>query len=335
VDTPGTGSVVILTALDLEYEAVSRHLTELEPVGEEGTLFERGKLPGYGAVTLALIGESNLSAAALAERARAAFSPRALLMVGIAGALKNDIGLGDIVVATKVYAYHGGKEEGSERLNRPRAWEADHALLQLAHYVGRGEAWTRYLVPDPARPRPAVHFKPIAAGEVVLNSRDSPLAAHLHRDFNDAAAIETESAGIAQTGGLSRSLPVLTVRGISDHADGAKRAADQGGWQPAAAANAAAFALALTAQLHLTPSAVTPRSREVNQTVIAYGGNAFGVADGNMYHYGSPSDEPSGPAGALRSGRFTRRQCPRESPRIWPARDGRRREFPLPAARRW
>jgi hypothetical protein len=94
-----------------------------------------------------------------------------------------------------------------------------------------------------------VHFKPIAAAEGVLNSREAPLARRLHRFYNDAAAIEMESAGVAHAGHLNRCLPVLTIRGISDRADGAKGDADQAGWQLTAAGHAAAFAVTLAAQL--------------------------------------------------------------------------------------
>lgn len=305
MSTPSTRTVLVLTALDLEYKAVRNHLTGLSLTRKEGTLFERGQLPGGCDITLALAGHGNLGAAALAERAREAFAPRALLMVGVAGALTDDLTLGDVVVAEKIYAYHGAKEEGGDHLARPSAWDADHELLQLAHYVSRAESWTRYLPSDPLRRRPAVHFKPIAAGEVVLNSRNTPLARQLHRNFNDAVAIEMESAGIAKAAGLARSLPVLTIRGISDKADGAKHAADQAGSQPAAAENAAAFALALAAELHAT-SASTPEATEiphaVTQNVISYGGNAFGVAGGNMHHYrgypgsGQEGTPPASPA---------------------------------------
>src|ERR1700680_2420088 len=148
-------------------------------------------------------------------------------MVGVAGALKDGISLGDIVVAEKISASHGGRDEGDGLLTRPHAWDADHELLQLAHYVSWTESWTRYLAPDPSRQQPTVHFEAIAAGEVVLNSRDTPLRKQLHRNYNDAAAIEMESAGIAQASGLTRSLPVLTIRGISDKADGAQHDADK------------------------------------------------------------------------------------------------------------
>ena len=57
----------------------------------------------------------------LAERAIAMFQPLALLCTGIAGCLKDDIALGDIVVATKVYAHHSGREHDDGLLPYPRA----------------------------------------------------------------------------------------------------------------------------------------------------------------------------------------------------------------------
>jgi adenosylhomocysteine nucleosidase len=102
----------------------------------------------------------------LAERAVGLFTPEALLFVGVAGGLKDEAALGDVVVATRVYAYHGGKEGTNEFQARPRAWEASHYLEQLARQVARTRSWAR-LLPDRAKENPpAVHFKPIAAGEV-------------------------------------------------------------------------------------------------------------------------------------------------------------------------
>lgn len=268
--------VIVLTALELEYEAIRECLTgvhRLPPTA--GTVFETGRLPGgRGEVTIAVAGEGTRGAAVLAERAIAVFQPRALILVGVAGALKDDIELGDVVVATKVYAYHGGKEEDGDFLARPQAWNAPYAVEQLARVVDRAGAWARQLTVTRFGHPPAVHFKPIASGEVVLNSRDAPQARQLHRIYNDAVAIETEGAGVAEAGHLN-DLPVLTVRGISDKADGDKRAADEVGWQPVAAAHAAAFALALAAELlahdpeELSVSIARPRKRSVNPWIAA------------------------------------------------------------------
>jgi nucleoside phosphorylase len=243
--------VLVLTALDLEYQAVSAHLTGLRRHPHPaGTLFETGYLPGGETeIVLALTGAGNTGAAVLAERAMSTFGPQALLFVGVAGALSGGIKLGDVVVATRVYAYHGGKETDGGVLTRPRAWDAPHELEQRAHHIARAGSWARFLPGTPPGHLPEVHFKPIAAGEIVLASRASPTAERLRNTYNDAAAIEMEGAGVTQASQFNRSLPTLIVRGISDRADGGKKALDEAGWQPRAAAHAAAFALALAAEL--------------------------------------------------------------------------------------
>lgn len=248
---PPVGPVLVLTALDLEYQAVRAYLIGLQRHSHPaGTLFEIGHLQdGGGDVALALTGEGNPGAAVLAERAIQMFDPPALLFVGVAGALKDDLDLGDVVVATRIYGYHGGKDEEGGFSARPRAWDAPHELEQLAHEIARADSWARYRrASNPGRV-PKVHFKPIAAGEVVLSGRETPLARRLRTTYNDAVAIEMESMGVSLAGHFNRSLPVLTVRGISDKADSAKHAADAVGWQPLAAANAAAFALALAGEI--------------------------------------------------------------------------------------
>jgi nucleoside phosphorylase len=252
VSADGSGPVLVLSALDLEYQAVRVHLARLrQRIHPAGTLFETGHLPrGGGEITIAMTGEGNTGAAILAERAIAMLRPRALLFVGVAGTLKDDISLGDIVVATKIYAYHGGKDASDGFLARPRAWDAPHELAELARQITLTASWTRYLTPDPAGQQPKVHFKPIAAGEVLLNSACAPLAEQLRRTYNDAVAVETESAGISQASQLNRSVPLLVIRGISDRADADKQAADRAGWQHIAAVHAAGFALTLAAALN-------------------------------------------------------------------------------------
>lgn len=247
---PGTRAVLVLTALDLEYEAVRVHLTGLrEHRHRQGTLFETGQLPGGGEITITLTGEGNVGAAVLSERAMSMFGPQAMLLVGVAGALKDDIELGDVVVATRVYAYHGAKEEDDGVWTRPRSWDAPHELEQLAHRIARARSWAEHLPAAALGRPPKVHFKPIAAGEVLLASRLTETAQRLRRVFNDAAAIEMESAGVSQASQFHRSLPALIIRGISDRADGSKHDLDKAGWQPQAATHAAAFAVALAAEI--------------------------------------------------------------------------------------
>lgn len=248
-------TVVMLTALDLEYRAVRRNL-EVTGVRSHpaGTRFELGRLPGViGEVAVATTGEGNLGAAVLTERAIAMFQPAALLCVGIAGGLRDYIALGDVVVATKVYAIHGGCERDDGFLARPKAWHASHELEQFARQVAQAGDWTRLITQVQGRAgaspghAPAVHFKAVASGEVVLAAADTSLTALLRATYDDAEAVEMESAGIAHAAHLNRSLPVLSVRGISDRANGSKDIADAAGWRYVAAAHAAAFGVSIAA----------------------------------------------------------------------------------------
>lgn len=245
--------VVILTALSLEYDEVRAGLRDpTTRVHPSGTRFEVGRLDPAGClVALALTGKGNLPAATLTERAIALFSPAAVIFVGVAGALRPDIALGDVVVATHVYAYHGATSEDDGTRARPRVWEVAHSVDQTARHVARAGAWTRRLSVDGTPPQ--VHFGPIAAGERVLDSAISPDALWIRVHYNDTLAIEMEAAGVAQAGHLNDSLPVAVVRGISDRADGTKAVSDCAGWQPRAVAGAAAFALALAAELGTGP----------------------------------------------------------------------------------
>ncbi|MCC8478753.1 5'-methylthioadenosine/S-adenosylhomocysteine nucleosidase [Streptomyces globisporus] len=242
------GPVVILTALNLEYQAVHRKLASPQAhLHERGTRFEVGTAQGTSCrVALGLTSKGNHSAAVIAERAIQEFSPTAVLFVGVAGALWDATRLGDVVVASHVYAYHGGTSEDDGLKARPRVWEAPHGIIQLALHLDRLGDWA-----DSASGQehaPQVRFGAIAAGEIVQNSRVSAEATWIRQHYNDALAIEMEAAGVAQAGHLNGA-PVAIIRGISDRADGTKNSTDDRNWQPQAAANAAAFAIRLAVEL--------------------------------------------------------------------------------------
>lgn len=252
--------IVVLTALPLEYQAVRLLIEGHQRVDHAGTIFERGRLSGTSAIVyLASTGPGNDSAAVITERAVSFVQPRAVLFVGIAGALKDDISPGDVVVATEVYAYHGGKQELDGFKARPRSWEATYSLQQVAQYVANVGAWRDRLA-EGVRAATAVHFKPIVAGDVVLNApRESPLRVFLDQYYNGAAAVEMEGAGFASAAHKAQAVPHLMIRGISDRADGTKQDTDIAGMQQIAAQNAALFLAEVIAQL--TPADVPSDDR--------------------------------------------------------------------------
>ncbi|MFD7513822.1 purine phosphorylase [Streptomyces niveus] len=240
--------VVILTALNLEYQAVRKKLAGPHVHRHErGTRFEVGTVQGTSCrVALGLTNKGNHSAAVIAERAIQEFSPAAVLFVGVAGALWDTAKLGDVVMATHVYAYHGGTSEDDGLKARPRVWEAAHGISQLGSHLARVNDWADET--SGRRRAPQVRFGAIAAGEVVQNSKISAEARWIRQHYNDALAIEMEAAGVAQAGHLNGA-PVAIIRGISDRADGTKSSEKDRNWQPRAAANAAAFATRLAVEL--------------------------------------------------------------------------------------
>ncbi len=277
-----TARVVVLTALDVEYQAVREHLVDVVSVAHPaGTLFEIGRLgQSSGRVAIGLTGSGNTNAAVLAERSIAMLRPRALFFVGIAGALHDDLALGDVVFASKVYAYQGGRVDDRGFHAAPDAWHPDHALDQTAHRLARTGEW-RTRLPDGDDRR--VVLRPVAAGEVVLNSAKSDLRTQLDSHYADAAAIEMESAGAARAGQLNGALPTIVVRGISDRADGRKYAMDAGGHQGRAMVGASAFAAALIEHVPDGPAPATAERPFKQQNVVSFGGLAVGALDGNVY----------------------------------------------------
>ncbi|NMO53309.1 5'-methylthioadenosine/S-adenosylhomocysteine nucleosidase [Actinoplanes sp. TBRC 11911] len=281
--------VVILSALDVEYRAVRERLVTVHRLDSvAGTLFETGTLYAGGEVVLALTGKGNHPSAVIAERAIRRFSPIAVLFAGVAGALKPDLILGDIVAATHVYAYHGAAARDAGPKSRPRVWELDHRVQQAAHHLARRFG--------------RVRFGPVASGEVLHDATDSPHRRWIGEHYDDALAIEMEAAGAAQAGQLSGT-PVGVIRAISDRADGTKSqtaAKGAGGTQHGdrrsqaeAARNAAGFAAALAADLIAVPAGTRADAGEGPDIhVEVHGGRhgaVAGVINGDVHNQGRPS----------------------------------------------
>lgn len=255
-------TAVVLTPIRVEFRAMREHLLDFRELDRvKGTIFYGGRLScSPWQVVLALPGPGNITAAALTERAISHFRPELVMLVGIAGKLHPDLSLGDIVVGTKVYAIHSGKEEDAGFRPSPKKWWPDHELVQEAKNLDVIGTWRKAL-PDPSRSgETKVEFRPIAAGDVVLDSKYSELTQRLGCFYKDAAVIEMEGAGVGQACYLNR-VPMINIRAVSDHADGSKEKSDQAGGQEPAARNAAAFAMALLAKIKPTHhAAVNGRS---------------------------------------------------------------------------
>ena len=258
---PTPCEVIILTALPVECKAVFSHLQDLEQIRHpSGTMYHQGTFVGSmrtWRVAVAEIGMGDGTAESETEKALSFLHPHMALFVGVAGGIK-DVQRGDVVVATKIYAYESGK--AGERFEpRPELEHPSHPLEQQARSEAQLDEWRTRLESSSSASLPQVFLGPIAAGEKVLASKQSELFRLLKATYGDALAVEMEGYGFLRAVRKHQKLVHgLVVRGISDLIDD-KTEADASGAQEIAAQHAAAFAFQVLASFTL-PSGLKPSS---------------------------------------------------------------------------
>ena len=237
-------TIVVATALPVEFEAVRRHLANIATeVGEHGTRYEAGSFKNARIVILET-GAGNVEAAIEVETAISRYAARYLFFVGVAGGLK-DVKIGDVVAATKIYSYESGKS-GDEFLARPKMSESSHYLVQLARSTARSNQWVEKLAEGQSQP--AALVGPVVAGEKVINSLEASELQTIRKTYSDALALEMEGYGVLRVGYSREQVRIIVIRGISDLLGG-KDAADAKGSQSISSANAAAFAFKMIESL--------------------------------------------------------------------------------------
>lgn len=246
---------IVLTALSVEYMAVRAHLTNIQEVTHpRGTVYEQGiflSINSTWRIAIVEIGQGNPAAAVEAERAIQYFEPDIILFVGVAGGLK-DVGLGDVVAATKVYGYESGKDEASFK-PRPDLGNSTYRLEQRARAEAKKGTWSRRIEP-PSSLIPRCFVGPIAAGAKVVASTRSTTYKFIKSHYGDALAVEMEGYGFLEAVRVNPGVEALVVRGISDLID-KKRQSDARGTQEVAAKNASAFAFEVLANLEIPAGA--------------------------------------------------------------------------------
>ncbi len=242
-------TIVILTALPLEYEAVVAYLPQRrKEIKSDNTIYEIGDYvtpkASWQVVVGKLAAQGNYQAARETEWAITHFAPTYMFFVGIAGGLK-DVHLGDVVAASLVRGYESGKTEEDKWKPRVSVEHSSHALLQLAQNLANESQWLKKLF-TPAQSAPKAWVCPIASGEKVVASR--AFLAQLQETCSDAVAVEMEALGFLGTFRAKPQVQGIVIRGISDLVVD-KSQSDAKGWQPIAARNAAAFAFAMLDEL--------------------------------------------------------------------------------------
>ena len=250
---------LIITTVVYESRAVKAHLVNSERlIGEKGGLYEYGRFSdpaGDWLVVHAITPQGNTDASLVASKTHQEFgSFHALMFVGVAGSLKEDIPIGSVVIGDYVYNGHSAKVEDARTLSRPHGLVAARELLTASQGLIYSDEW-RDMIRAPAGMElpnkveypcgfpPLAVIKGIVSGEEVVAGGKSSRYAWLRSHFNDCGAVEMEGWG-AMSAAHYENTPAIIVRGISDMCAGKDHAKDNL-HQPIAAAHAAAFAFSI------------------------------------------------------------------------------------------
>ncbi|WP_312881478.1 5'-methylthioadenosine/S-adenosylhomocysteine nucleosidase [Actinomadura alba] len=229
-DHPSRADVGIITILSVEANAV-RLALGLRRERVEGLDFDLGEVDVPGdrpvkVVATRTLTQGQRSAVIAFDHLRRHHDPQLVVLVGIGGGIHPKIGIGDVVVATRVVHYDLRKELPQHTQHRGEEKEAPAAVGHAVNsfFTEHGEP-ARFSITDPGGTSrtPRVFSGPIGSGDAVIADRDSEIVAYLSR-FNDKIlAVDMEAGGLSQAcheqSAISdRSQNWMVIRGISDDA---------------------------------------------------------------------------------------------------------------------
>lgn len=198
----------IIGAMDEEVAQIKEKMTDVTVTSVAGMDFYQGKLGGKDAVVVRSgIGKVNagMCSQILVDR----FHISAIVNTGIAGSLRAEINIGDIVVSTDAVQHDMDASGFGYRIGQiPRvdtfAFEADEKLRELAIECNQ-------------KVNPEIRAFPgrVVSGDQFIS--DKAKKEWLIEQFS-ASCTEMEGAAIAQAAYLN-GIPFLIIRAISDKAD--------------------------------------------------------------------------------------------------------------------
>jgi nucleoside phosphorylase len=255
---PERADFAVITVIEEELDAVRRILNLKECLTEKRNYYHGRVSSARGAeshfvVCAACRDKGNISASLLASDIVQRWKPAYLLVVGIAGGVKErEVRLGDVIVHKALEYYECKKHTGGEEIERSTTHEPPSPiLLNIAERIrvssGDWQAYVGIKKPDGTASQSRLLIGEILSGEKLLGPT-SPILKELLTKHDKALAVEMESGGVARSLWENRPDHItefIIIRGISDYCDESdeeqQRTRDT--WRSFAASSAAAVAL--------------------------------------------------------------------------------------------
>ena len=202
--------IAIIGAMDIEIASLREALSDTKEMTVAGIPFYMGSLQGKD-VVIFMSGEGKVNAAMAVTIAIERFNVKQIIFTGVAGSVKNEINIADIVISTNLVHHDFDTTEvsgGSHGLNTSTisgSIDADETLISIAK-----NAAIEVVGSD------KVHLGTIATGDQFIADKEK--VAWINKTFN-AYAVEMEGAAVAQVAKLY-GIPFVVLRAMSDKADG-------------------------------------------------------------------------------------------------------------------
>lgn len=191
----------IIIAMDKEFRRISEMLNGLKTEEDGGRTFVTGSL-GNNELVLHQCGIGKVNAAVGVSEMIRRYNPDLVVSTGCAGGGRTDMEVMDVVVSTEL-AYHDvycgeaiGKTVYGQVQGMPARYKSPSDIVEIAKSVS-----------------PRVHAGLIVTGDWFVDSREKMREIVGH--FPEAAAVDMESAAIAQTCHIY-GIPFISFRVISD-----------------------------------------------------------------------------------------------------------------------
>lgn len=198
----------IIGAMEEEVELLKEKMTDTVIIEKAGMKFVKGTLKGQTAVVVRS-GIGKVNAGICTQILADEFQVEAVINTGIAGSLKAEINIGDIVLSTDTMQHDVDAREFGYPLGQiPRmetlAFEADENLRKLAKEVC-----------EEVNPDIQVFEGRVASGDQFVADKETK---ERIIENTQAYCTEMEGAAIGQAAYLNK-IPYLVIRAISDKAD--------------------------------------------------------------------------------------------------------------------
>ena len=227
----------IIGAMELEVAALKSKLERKNVVDKAGMKFHEGILNGKD-VVIVQCGIGKVNASICVQILADLFAVNTVINTGVAGSLRAEINIGDIIVSTDACEHDMdvsalGYEPGIIPQMETSFFKADRKLIEEAIAVCRE-----------VNPEINVYEGRIVSGDQFIS--DSTVKDRLIQQF-DGSCAEMEGAAIAHAAFLNK-IPYIVLRAISDKADGSAHM-DYPEFERAAAAHCAKLVENLVARL--------------------------------------------------------------------------------------